>query len=81
MNESTAIDDKELEEKTDKVLNQLNKDSDSKVKLEIGVKDGQVLLNFGKAISRLGLSAKQAEEIGKKMRKLAKKIIKRAEDR
>ena len=77
MNESTAQEDKELEEKTDKILNQLNKAADGKISLSIGIKDGQVVLNFGKAISWLGLSAKQAEEIGKKMRKMAKKIVKR----
>lgn len=77
MNESTVKDDQELEEKTDKVLNQLNKVDDGKIKLAVGIKDGQVLLNFGKSISWLGLSAQQAEEIGKKMRKLSKKLVKR----
>lgn len=75
MNESTAQDDKEMEEKTDKILKRLSKEENAEVKLSMGIKDGQVVVNFGKSVSWVGFRPAMAEEVGKKLRKLAKKLI------
>lgn len=77
MNESTVKDDKELEVKTDEALKELSKKQDSgELNLSVGIKDGKVVLNFGKTVAWISLNAHMAEEVGKRMRKLAKKLIK-----
>lgn len=76
MNESTVKDDKELEVKTDEVLKELSKKQDSgELNLSVGIKDGKVVLNFGKAVAWISLNAYMAEEVGKRMRKLAKRLV------
>ena len=74
MNESTAQDDRALEEKTNAILKQVN-EPESQIKLSLGVKNGQVILNFGKPMAWIGFNAAQAEEVGKRLRKLSKKLI------
>ncbi len=52
----------------------LRDDDEGELHLGIGVSEGKVIINFGKAVSWIGFDADQATEIGGNILLMAKKI-------